>query len=30
MVNRLWQLNADRIATGDRDLIMVGTTLKLP
>jgi len=30
MVNRLWQLNADRIATGNPDLLMVGTTLKLP
>ncbi len=30
MVNRLWQLNAGRIATGNPDLILVGTTLELP
>ena len=30
MVNRLWELNADRIATGDPDLIVTGTTLELP
>ena len=28
-VNRLWELNSDRIATGDRDLLMVGTRLAL-
>jgi nucleoid-associated protein YgaU len=28
-VNRLWELNRDRIATGDRDLLMVGTRLAL-
>jgi LysM repeat protein len=28
-VNRLWNLNADRIATGNPDLLMVGTRLKL-
>lgn len=30
LVNRLWELNAGRIATGDPDLIMVGTLLRLP
>jgi nucleoid-associated protein YgaU len=30
LVNRLWELNADRIATGDPDLVMVGTVLRLP
>jgi len=29
-VNRLWELNKQRIATGDPDLLMVGTTLELP
>lgn len=28
-VNRLWSLNRDRIATGDPDLLMVGTRLDL-
>jgi hypothetical protein len=28
-VHRLWQLNGDRIATGDPDLLMVGTRLDL-
>jgi nucleoid-associated protein YgaU len=28
-VNRLWQLNADRIATGDPSLIHPGTVLRL-
>lgn len=28
-VSRLWQLNSDRIGTGDRDLVMVGTRLEL-
>ena len=28
-VNRLWELNADRIATGQPDLLMVGTVLRL-
>jgi hypothetical protein len=28
-VNRLWQLNDDRIGTGDRDLLMAGTKLEL-
>jgi Tfp pilus assembly protein FimV len=28
-VHRLWQLNRDRIATGDPDLLMVGTRLDL-
>ena len=28
-VNRLWELNSDRIGTGDRDLLMVGTRLAL-
>ena len=28
-VNRLWELNSDRIATGDPDLLMVGTRLAL-
>ena len=28
-VNRLWKLNRDRIATGDPDLLMVGTELRL-
>lgn len=29
-VHRLWELNKDRIATGDPDLLMVGTMLRLP
>jgi len=29
IVNRLWALNADRIGTGDPDLVMAGTTLRL-
>jgi hypothetical protein len=29
-VHRLWTLNEDRIATGDPDLLRVGTVLKLP
>jgi len=29
MVNRLWERNADRIATGDPDLVMAGTVLRL-
>jgi nucleoid-associated protein YgaU len=28
-VNRLWGLNKDRIGTGDRNLLMVGTRLRL-
>ena len=28
-VNRLWELNSDRIGTGDRDLLIVGTRLAL-
>jgi nucleoid-associated protein YgaU len=28
-VNRLWELNAARIGTGDPDLVMAGTTLRL-
>ena len=28
-VNRLWELNKDRIGTGDRNLLMVGTRLRL-
>lgn len=28
-VHRLWQLNADRIGTGDPDLLMIGTRLRL-
>jgi hypothetical protein len=28
-VNRLWTLNADRIGTGDPDLLMIGTRLRL-
>ena len=28
-VNRLWELNQDRIGTGDPDLLMVGTRLTL-
>lgn len=30
LVNRLWELNAERIATGERDLVMVGTPLRMP
>lgn len=30
MVSRLWQLNGERIATGDPDLLRVGTELRLP
>ena len=30
LVNRLWELNVDRIGTGDPDLIMAGTELRLP
>lgn len=30
LVNRLWELNLERIGTGDRNLIMVGTELRLP
>jgi len=30
MVDRLWRVNADRIATGDPDLIRPGTVLVLP
>lgn len=29
-VNRLWELNADQIATGDPDLLMPGTVLRMP
>ena len=28
-VNRLWELNKDRIGTGDRNLLMIGTRLRL-
>jgi resuscitation-promoting factor RpfA len=28
-VHRLWSLNEERIATGDPDLLMVGTSLRL-
>ena len=28
-VNRLWELNKDRIGTGDRNLLMIGTRLEL-
>jgi Tfp pilus assembly protein FimV len=28
-VHRLWQLNRDRIGTGDPDLLMIGTRLEL-
>jgi nucleoid-associated protein YgaU len=28
-VNRLWQLNRERIATGDPHLLIVGTKLRL-
>jgi hypothetical protein len=28
-VDRLWRLNEDRIGTGNRDLLMVGTKLRL-
>jgi len=30
LVNRLWSLNADRIGTGNPDLVMAGTTLRIP
>jgi nucleoid-associated protein YgaU len=30
MVHRLWKLNADRIASGNPDLISVGLRLRLP
>lgn len=30
LVNRLWELNQERIATGEPDLLMVGTELQLP
>jgi hypothetical protein len=30
MVSRLWQLNSERIATGNPDLLNVGTELRLP
>ena len=30
MVDRLWTLNADRIRTGQPDLVLVGTMLILP
>lgn len=30
LVNRLWELNVERIGTGDPDLLMVGTELRLP
>jgi hypothetical protein len=29
-VNRLWELNKDRIGTGDRNLLVIGTRLRLP
>jgi hypothetical protein len=29
-VHRLWELNKERIATGDPDLLVVGTVLRLP
>ncbi|MEJ7789983.1 MAG: LysM domain-containing protein, partial [Thermoleophilaceae bacterium] len=29
-VNRIWELNSGAIGTGDPDLLMVGTKLKLP
>jgi hypothetical protein len=29
-VNRLWELNQERIGTGEPDLLMVGTELQLP
>jgi nucleoid-associated protein YgaU len=28
-VNRLWELNKERIATGNRDLLLTGTRLEL-
>jgi len=28
-VNRLWELNKDRIGTGDRNLLVIGTRLRL-
>ena len=30
LVNRLWNLNRERIGTGEPDLLMVGTELRLP
>ncbi len=30
LVNRLWELNRERIGTGEPDLLMVGTELQLP
>jgi len=30
IVNRLWTINADRIGTGNPDLVMAGTTLRIP
>ena len=30
LVNQLWELNLERIGTGDPNLIMVGTQLRLP
>ncbi len=30
LVNRLWELNRERIGTGEPDLLMVGTALRLP
>ncbi len=30
LVNRLWELNRERIGTGDPDLLMAGTELRLP
>ena len=30
LVNRLWELNRERIGTGEPDLLMVGTELRLP
>jgi hypothetical protein len=30
LVDRIWNLNSERIATGDPDMLMVGTALRLP
>ena len=30
MVSRLWELNEERIGTGDPDMLHVGTVLRLP
>ena len=30
LVNRLWELNRERIGTGEPDLLMVGTELLIP